>query len=114
MRKVYNLIGIAQHGGKVSSGNMAAQKSLLGAKACLLIVSEDISANSRDELLKISERQKIPWIMLGNKYELGNSIGKPYRVALTVNEPGLAQAIIRAVRSVYIEAKTTGVVEWPK
>ncbi len=114
MRKVYNLIGIAQRGGKVSSGNTAAEKSLLGQQACLLIMSEDIAINSRDVLQRICERQRIPWFILGSKFELGNSVGKPYRVALTINDAGLAQAIIKAVKSVYIEAKTTGVVEWPK
>lgn len=106
-------MGIAQRAGKISSGTMAAEKSLRG-KACLLVMSEDISTNTRDELLRLSQKQKIPRVVLGDKYSLGRSIGKPYRVALTINDPGIAKAIIEAVKSVYIEAKTTGVVEWPK
>jgi ribosomal protein L7Ae-like RNA K-turn-binding protein len=62
-------------------------------------MSEDISANTRQSLQSICSKQNIPWIVMGSKYELGNSVGKAYRVAVTVNDEGLAQAILKALES---------------
>ena len=114
MRKVYNLIGIARRAGKATSGTMAVQRSLKRGQARLLIISEDVSLNTREVLLKASHMHEVPYIMLGNSQELGQSIGKSVRVALTIDDSGLAAAIIKAVESADTEAKTTGVVQWPK
>ena len=114
MRKVYNLIGIAQRAGKTSSGVTAARTSMMRNRACILLMSQDIASNSKELLIKTCIKQNIPWIILGNRYEIGNSIGKAYRVALTINEAGIAQAILKAIAAAGIEAKSMGVVEWPR
>lgn len=114
MRKVFDLIGIARRADKATSGTMAVQKSLSRGQARLLIISEDVSLNTRKVLLKASQKHQVPYVILGNSQELGQSIGKPLRVALTIDDSGLAGAIVKAVKSVDTEAKTTGVVQWPK
>jgi len=114
LRKVYNLIGIAQRAGKTSSGVTAARTSMMRNRACILLMSQDIASNSKELLIKTCIKQNIPWIILGNRYEIGNSIGKAYRVALTINEAGIAQAILKAIAAAGIEAKSMGVVEWPR
>lgn len=114
MRKVYNLIGIAHRAGQTSAGVMAAHSSLIRNRAFILLMSQDISPKTRETLVKYCKKQKVPWIMLGSRCELGNCIGKADRVALTVNEGGIARAILQAVQNAGIEAKSMGVVEWPR
>ena len=114
LKKVYNLIGLANRAGKASAGTMAAKTSLLRRRACLLVMSSDISENTRDTLVTTSIKQKIPWVVLGDKYELGTSVGKAYRVAVTVNDSGMAKAIVEALKVVGEVEKSMGVVEWPK
>lgn len=114
MRKIYSRIGIAQKAGKVSSGTMAARSSILRNRACLVIMSADISNNTRESLITACQKQKIPWIVLGNKFELGTCVGKAYRVAVTINEQGIADSIIELVKSRGEGLNSTGVVEWPK
>ncbi|MDD4171429.1 MAG: ribosomal L7Ae/L30e/S12e/Gadd45 family protein [Syntrophomonas sp.] len=114
MRKVYNLIGIAQRAGKTSSGAMATQSSLIGNRAHVLLMSEDISTNTRESLVKSCRKRNIPWITLGSRYDLGASMGKAYRVALTINDAGIANAIVKAIEAVDKDAKSMGVVEWPR
>lgn len=114
MKRVYNLIGIAQRAGKTSSGAMAARTSLIRHRACILLMSKDIAENTRELLMKSCAKQHIPWLVLGDKYEIGASIGKAYRVAVTINDSGMASAILKAVEAAAKEAKTMGVVEWPK
>ncbi len=71
MRKVFDLIGIARRAGKATSGTMAVQKSLSRGQARLLIISEDVSLNTREVLLRASQKHEIPYIILGNSQELG-------------------------------------------
>lgn len=109
LQKIYSLIGFAQKAGKVSSGTLAVRSSLL-KRACLLIMSNDISGNTRESLIRISEKHKVPWMVLGTKYELGTSVGKAYRVAVTINDQGLADSIIKLMESRGERLNSTGVV----
>ena len=114
MRKIYSMIGFAQRAGKISSGTMAARSSLFRRRAYLLIMSCDISENTRESLITVCKKQKIPWVTLGDKFELGTSVGKVYRVAVTINEPGMANSIMELQKSRGEGLNSTGVVEWPK
>lgn len=114
MRKVYNLIGIAQRAGFTSSGATAVRNSLTKRRAFLLLMSEDIADNTKDLLIKSCIKVNIPWLIIGNKFELGASLGKAYRVALTINDTGMASAIVKAIQTAGNEAKSMGVVEWPR
>lgn len=98
----------------MSAGTMAAKNSLMRRKAVLLIISGDISDNSREALLASSNRQGIPSIAIGNKYDLGTAVGKAYRVAVTVNDEGMAKAIMDELAVSGEQIKSMGVVEWPK
>jgi ribosomal protein L7Ae-like RNA K-turn-binding protein len=114
LQKIFSMIGFAQKAGKISSGTMAARSSLIRQRAYLLIMSYDISENTRESLVTVCKKQKIPWVTLGNKFELGTSAGKAYRVAVTINDPGMANSIIELLQSRGEELNSTGVVEWPK
>jgi len=113
LNKVHNLIGLAQKSGKASAGTMAARTSLIRRRAHLLVLSGDMSEKTRESLIANCKKQKVPWLILGDKYSLGNSVGKAYRVAVTINDEGLARSIIDLVKSMGDE-NSTGVVEWPK
>lgn len=114
LRKNYfNILGFAQKAGKVSSGASAAKSSILRRRASLLIISNDIAENTRQGLISSCQKQKIPWIVMGNKYEIGACTGKAYRVAVTINDSGIADSLIKALR-VDGAIVNTGVVEWQK
>lgn len=114
MKKVYNLLGLAQRAGKASAGTMAAKTSLLRHRAIILIMSSDISENTKESLISSCNKFKIPYLFIGNKFDLGTALGKAYRVAVTINDPGLAKAIMDAIEASGEDVKTMGVVEWPK
>ena len=110
MKKVLSLIGLAKKAGKVSNGTMAARTSLIKRKAFLLVMSNDIAINTKADLLKDGEKTNTPWIIIGDKYELGNSVGKAYRVAITINDYGMAQAILEELKTAGLSANSMGVV----
>lgn len=114
MEKLYSLLGLAQRAGKISSGTLAARNSLMSKRAYLLVCSSDIAENTRDSLLATCNKYEIPYLVAGNKYELGNAVGKAYRVAVAVNDKNLARAMIDAAGKRGNDRNRTGVVEWPK
>jgi len=114
LKKAYSIIGLAQRAGKASSGTMAAQNSLIRHRARLLVVSKDISEKTKESLVNLSEKNKIPWVIYGSKNELGNSVGKAYRVAVTINDERMATEIMKIIKSNGEAIKSTGVVEWQK
>ncbi|MGE5416646.1 MAG: L7Ae/L30e/S12e/Gadd45 family ribosomal protein [Acidobacteriota bacterium] len=114
-KDVYQLIGLACRAGKVSSGTMAAKTSLLRRRASLLIISSDISENTKDSLVSASAKRGIPWLVLGDKYRLGAQLGRAYRVALTINDNGFSDAIFQVLNGMgQDEASDLGVVEWQR
>ncbi len=108
MNKVLNLIGLAQKAGQVSNGTESARNSLIKGRAFLLIMSNDIAENTKKDLLVNAEKAGIPWMTAGNKDQLGKSIGKEYRVAITINDDGMAKKIL-SESEVGAEANSTGV-----
>lgn len=114
MRKVYNIIGLAQKAGQVSAGTMAARTSLIRKRACLLVMSSDISSSTKESLMSLCKRQKVPWVEIGNKYDLGTAVGKAYRVALTINDSNMAKALLDCLETAKNDTTSTGVVQWPK
>lgn len=114
MRKVYNIIGLAQKAGQVSAGTMAARTSLIRKRACLLVMSSDISSSTKESLMSLCKRQKVPWVVIGNKYDLGTAVGKAYRVALTINDSNMAKALLDCLETAKNDTTSTGVVQWPK
>jgi len=114
-KSIYQMIGLAQKARMVSSGTMAAKSSIIGRRAELLILSGDISTRAKEELVRACRKREIPYLVIGDKYKLGAHVGKAYRVALTVNDKGLAQAIINSVEELTEEERRQmGVVEWQK
>lgn len=106
---------MACRAGKVSAGTLAAKNSLLTRRAALLIMSSDISENTRDSLVSTARKRGIPWIVMGDKYTLGAQIGRAYRVALTINDNGFKEAILRLLDKDGEDDKNAlGVVEWQK
>ncbi|MGE5454529.1 MAG: L7Ae/L30e/S12e/Gadd45 family ribosomal protein [Methylocystaceae bacterium] len=94
LNRVLQLLGLAARAGQVTTGTEAVKNSILRKKAYLLILSTDIADNSHQELKAACLRSGVRWIYCGDKNELGQAVGKPYRVAVAVNEPRLAQRII--------------------
>ena len=114
MKKIFAMIGMAQKAGKVSAGAVAVKNSIVRKRACLLIMSTDISSATKESLQSNCEKLRIPCITMGDKYELGTAVGKAYRVAVTINDKGLAGAILKQLEAVGITTESTGVVQWPK
>lgn len=91
--KVLSLLGLAKRAGKVVSGEFSTEAAVKSAKAYLVVVSEEASANTKKKFQNMCTYYEVPIYFYGNKEELGRCIGQEFRASLAVTDPGFADAI---------------------
>lgn len=94
-KRILNLIGLATKAGKTVSGEFSTEKAVKSGSACLVIVSEEASENTRKLFTDKCTYYKVPICYFGGKGELGHAMGKEMRASLAVTDEGLAKAIVK-------------------
>lgn len=97
--KVLSLVGLATKAGKTSSGEFSTEKAVKEGKACIVIVSEESSDNTKKKFQNMCDFYEVPIYFYGTKEELGMAMGKEFRASLSVNDPGLANAIEKQLKN---------------
>lgn len=92
-RKVFGLLGLAAKAGKVQSGEFSTEKSIKSGRACLVLVSEEASENTKKMFRNMCTYYKVPYYEFGSKEELGHAAGKEMRASLAVQDIGFSGAI---------------------
>lgn len=95
--RVYSLLGLATRGSNTKSGGFQTKEAITYGRAALVILTEDAGPNTIDEIQPACERKGIPLRYYGTKEELGHAMGKELRSCAAVTDPGLAQAILKAI-----------------
>jgi len=91
--KILSLIGLAMKAGKVVSGEFSTEKAVKSGQACLVIISEEASDNTRKKFQNMCTYYEVPIYFYGTKIDLGIAIGKEFRASLAVTDQGLSTAI---------------------
>ncbi len=94
-KKVLNLIGLATKAGKTVSGEFSTEKAVKSGKACMVLVSEDASDNTRKKFTDMCTYYRVPIMIFGDKDELGHYMGKEMRASLAVLDEGFAKAMVK-------------------
>lgn len=102
---VLSLIGLAKKAGKIAAGEFQTENSVKSGKACLVIVSEEASANTKKKFRNMCTFYEVPIYYYGNKTELGAAIGYEFRASLALLDPGLAEAAIKHLETVTKDAR---------
>ena len=98
--KVLSMLGLAAKAGKVASGEFSTEKEVKSGNACLVIVAEDASDNTKKMFTNMCTYYKVPICYFGGKNELGHAMGKEMRASLAVVEEGLAKAIVKQMNMI--------------
>ncbi len=93
--KILSLIGLATKAGKTMSGEFSTEKAVKTGAACVVLVSEEASENTRKKFQNMCTFYEVPLYFYGTKLELGAAMGKEFRASLAVTDPGLSDAIIK-------------------
>lgn len=97
MNKIYSLLGLAQRGRNVASGEFMTECGVKEGKAKFVIVASDASENTKKKFQNMCEFYYVPIAILGTKEELGHAIGKEMRASIAVTDSGLAGAIQKQI-----------------
>ena len=87
------MLGIAAKSGNVVSGEFSTEKAVKTGDACLVIVSEEASANTNKMFTNMTNFYEVPMYVFGTKEELGRCIGKEFRASLAITDENLANAV---------------------
>ena len=93
MHKFLSLLGLCKRAGKLSAGEVAAEQAVRKKTACLLILAEDASANTKKKFRNSAAYYHLPLAEIGKKEELGRAIGADTRAILAVTEAGFAKKL---------------------
>ncbi|MDF2671998.1 MAG: ribosomal protein L7ae [Clostridiales bacterium] len=95
--KIYSFLGLMQKSGNITSGNDTVEFDIKKGKCKLLIIAEDASENTQKKFLDMVNYRKIPFVILGTKIDLGYSIGKSERSAISIRDSGFAKEFLRKI-----------------
>ena len=91
--RVLSMLGLAARSRNVVSGGFATEQAVRSGKACLVIIAEDASGNTRKKYSNMCDFYMVPCVFYGTKNVLGHSMGKEERSVLALTDEGFADSI---------------------
>ena len=91
--KFFSMLSLCQRAGRLVSGELPCENAVKSGKAKLLIIAEDASANTKKKFENAAFAHKTECIVMGNKIELGQKIGKDMRSSVAITDEGFAQQL---------------------
>ncbi len=95
MERIFGLLGLAAKAGKIVSGEFMTEKALKEGRACLVLVAEDASQNTKKHFRDMSDYRSVPIRLFGTKEQLGRCIGKEFRASLALTDSGFANSLLK-------------------
>ena len=93
------MLGLATKAGKVASGECMTETMIKKSSACLVILAEDCSDNTKKKFHNMCTYYEVPCYDFGGKEELGRAMGKEFRASLAVTDENLAAAMEKQLKS---------------
>lgn len=93
--KVLSLLGLAMKAGLTASGETGVLEAIKTGKACMVLIADDASDNSRKLYSDKCSFYEIPCFFWGTKEQLGHAIGKEERSAVAICDAGFSGAIAK-------------------
>lgn len=92
-KKILGLVGLSARARKISFGADSVELQSKKGKVKLIIVAQDSSTRTKDKFIEISEKYKIPIIILGTIEELSKAIGKNNKAIIGIEDINLSNEI---------------------
>ncbi|MTI67481.1 MAG: 50S ribosomal protein L7ae [Firmicutes bacterium] len=93
MDKVYSMLGLGIKARSLRPGETACKEAIKKRKCNCVIIAEDASFNTKKKFKNLCDNYDIECLVFGNKYKLGNSIGKGVISSIAVCDYNLGKAI---------------------
>lgn len=92
-KKILGLIGLSARARKISFGADSVEDSIRNKKVNLIIVAEDSSERTKDKFKHLSQKYKVPIIIIGKIEELSKAIGKSNKAIVGIKDINLSKEI---------------------
>ena len=92
--KAYSMLGLATRSRNLVSGEFSTDKAIKEGKACVVIVAEDASDNTKEKFINKCTYYDVPYRICADGESLGKTIGKQERKVVAVTDEGLARQIM--------------------
>lgn len=93
--KIYRMLGLARRAGVLKSGEFQTEELIRSGGACLVIVAEDASGNTRKRFQDKCEHYHVPFALFGTKEALGHATGTEMRSSAALGDRGFAEAVLK-------------------
>jgi len=97
MKKFLSMLGIGKKAGLIVSGEMSCIQSIKERKSKLLIIALDASNNTKKKFYSLCKKEKVKFIEIGLKEELGIAIGKGLTSVISVNDEAFSKALVKII-----------------
>ncbi|MDD6920292.1 MAG: ribosomal L7Ae/L30e/S12e/Gadd45 family protein [Eubacteriales bacterium] len=95
--KIDSYIGFARKSNKLALGTEACISKMKAGKIRILVVSEDVSADTKNKLESVAKTTKTKIVFYGDSIETGKIAGNQGSVAYGVMDDNLSEAIYNEV-----------------
>lgn len=95
--RVLGLIGIATKAGKVAFGTEAVTETIKNKKAKLVIVAEDASDKSKENIVYLCDKSRIQIVVFGKIETISKAIGKQNKAVISIKDKNLGEEIIKII-----------------
>lgn len=96
-KKVDSYLGFAAKSRSLISGYYTCLHSIKQKKLKLLILSEDLSENTTNKMIKLSEENGIPSRIYGKSVELSKATGNRGRGVFGITDKNFADIILKEI-----------------
>lgn len=96
--KGLSLLGLATRAGKTKSGNFQTEQAVKSGMACLVIIAEDASENTKKKFRNMCGFYDVPICFYADQDTLGHAMGKEFRTSVAVTDAGLADEIEKQLK----------------
>ena len=95
MNKFFQFLGIAKKAGKIVSGYNKCEDAIVHRKIYLLIISEEVSENTKNKFNNYCLKYKIPILSGSTKEDMGNYTGSSEINLIGISDKKIADQLIK-------------------
>lgn len=92
-KKINALFSLCMKAGKLTTGEFSCEQALRQNIACLVVVTEDASDNTKKKFINKAFFYQVPVLTYGKKQELSRCVGKENRAVYVITEKNLAKRV---------------------
>ncbi len=99
LARIKTYIGLAMRAGQCKCGDNACKAAMMKGEANVLLINDSMSQGSRNRLVSTGDVCQIPILHFPPDADIGDWAGRPGSLCMTINDKGLADAIIKNYHS---------------